>query len=186
MKFLKLTLLFIVTAILFVGCEQNGGTSTKVIDSSDETILTSSETQMGDFIYRISSEQGQYQEGEPIVINAELVYVGEQAQIDISHAASPFYFPMKETTRNYDIPYTMNQPLLVTTLVKGEPLKTTFHGSGGYGEEDHEDYKNFMKQIMSGHYLEGFYIVNGFAQFDNVETNEPMTINAKITFEVKK
>ena len=187
MKFLNRTFLFIVTTILLVGCQQNEGMSTKENGlKADETILTTSETQKGDFIYRISSEQGQYQEGEPIVINAELEYVGDLAQIDISHAASPFYFSMKEATRNYDIPYAMNQPLIVTTLVKGDPLKTTFPGSGGYSEEDSADYKNFMKQMMSGDFLEGFYIVNGSAQFDIVETNEPITINATITFEVQK
>lgn len=186
MKFLKC--IFIGTAFFLVGCQQNGGTSTieTLSNPSNETIITSSETQMGDFIYRISSEQGQYHKGDAITINAELEYVGQLAQVNISHAASPFYFSMKETTRNYDIPYAMDQPLIVTTLVKGEPLRATYHGSGGYSEEDSEDYKNFMKQLMSGNFPEGFYIVNGSAQFDVVETNEPMTLNGMLQYKVQK
>ena len=181
--------LFIVTFVLslLVGCQQNEETSTVENDSgiSDETKTTYSYVRIGDFIYRLSTEKEQYNGEEPIMINAELEYVGDQAQIDITHAASTFYFPIKETTRNYDIPYAMEQPLLHTTLVKGEPLKMTYHGSGGYSEQDKEEVVHFMKQIMAGDFPTGSYVVEGYVEFTVVETKEPMTIKGTVHFDVQ-
>lgn len=80
-------------------------------------MITSTEVRIGDFVYRLSTEKEEYNGDEPIIIHAELEYVGDQEQIDISHAASPFYFPIKETTRNYDIPYAMEEPMTINGTV---------------------------------------------------------------------
>lgn len=187
MRFFKQLFLLTFIFIILVGCQQNEGSSTVENDSGilDETKTTYTEVRIGDFIYRLSTEKEQYNGDEPIMIDAELEYVGDQAQIDISHAASPFYFPIKETTRSYDIPYAMDQPLLHTVLVKGEPLKMTYHGSGGYSEHDDEEVVNFMKQIMKGNFPTGSYMVEGFVEFTVVETKEPMMINGTVHFDVQ-
>ena len=59
-------------------------------------------------------------------IFAELTYVGELDSIDIYHAASPFYFPLEERTRGIEVDYAMDEPLIVTTLEKGEPLRQKY------------------------------------------------------------
>lgn len=119
MKFIIRILSLSFIFIILVGCQQNEGTSTLENDSaiSDETMITSTEVRIGDFVYRLSTEKEEYNGDEPIIIHAKLEYVGDQEQIDISHAASPFYFPIKETTRNYDIPYVMEEPMTINGTV---------------------------------------------------------------------
>ena len=50
-------------------------------------------------------EKSVYAEGEIVEVYAELEYVGDEAEIKIAHATSPFYFPTKEKTRNFSIRY---------------------------------------------------------------------------------
>lgn len=152
---------------------------------------TSSETTEGDFIYRLSTEKGEYRENESVKIYAELEYIGDEEKITIYHAASPFYFPMVEKTRGYMIEYPMNEPLERTNLVKGKPLRKQYTRSGGYGSQDGKEYVNFMKSFLENGVPTGYYIVSGFADF-YVESNEngkqekkDFNIKAQIDFKVK-
>ena len=81
-------------------------------------MTTTAEVIEGDFIYRLVSEEAQYSEDDMVDVYAELEYIGELDEVTISHAASPFYFPMVEETRDYKIDYAMNEPLLYSTLIK--------------------------------------------------------------------
>lgn len=123
------------------------------------------ETSSGDFIYRLIAESDTFEAGGPINMYAELEYTGPEDSIDIYHAASPFYFHLRERTRDYEILYPMNEPLISTTLIKGEPLRESYQGSGGYSEEDPEDYQGFIKSVIDGQFPEGFYEVDGSANF---------------------
>lgn len=67
--------------------------------------------------------------------------------------------------------YRMEQPALGTVILKGEPLRTEYRGSGGYGSQDKKEYIEFMKRIMNQEFPEGHYVVNGFVDF-NVIANE--------------
>ncbi|PYZ96455.1 hypothetical protein CR205_12090 [Alteribacter lacisalsi] len=130
------------------------------------------EAEEGDFVYRLVSEEAVYGEHEEVSIYAELEYTGDEDSIDIYHAASPFHFPMKETTRGYDLMYGMNQPLEVTTLTAGEAYREEFVSIGGYSEQDPDDYVAFMKEVIEQDgFPEGHYIVEGFADF-YVETDD--------------
>lgn len=118
------------------GCQQNND---KKVDSetlNTENLGTKAEVTEGEFVYRLVTEKAEYDENEPIKIYAELEYIGDKEKIEILHAASPFYFPMVETTRNYEIDYSMEQPALGTVILRGEPLRTEYRGSGGYGSQD--------------------------------------------------
>lgn len=126
---------------------------------------THAEVAEGDFTYRLVTEKATYSEGEPIKLYAELEYTGDKDEIEIFHSASPFSFPMEETTRNYDIGYGMDQPLKSTTLVKGKPLRKEYDASGGYNSEDKNEYKDFMKRVMDKEFPAGHYVVNGIADF---------------------
>ena len=79
----------------------------------------------------------------------------------------------------------MEQPLLHTVLVKGEPLKMSYYGSGGFSEQDSEEVVHFMKQIMADNFPTGSYMVEGFVEFTVVDTNKPMTINGTVHFDVQ-
>jgi hypothetical protein len=146
------------------------------------------EVKEGDFVYRLVAETAADQAADSVKLYAELEYVGDQDEVTITHAMSPFYFPMKETTRGYDIGYMMDEPLLATTLKKGEPLREQYRVSGGYSEDqDPKDYIQFIKDFTANGFLPGRYEVNGFADFNLLvdESPQPHKLSATIAFTVK-
>lgn len=143
---------------------------------------TESEIQDGDFVYRLVTEKPEYDDGSKVKIYAELEYVGDQDQVEITHAASPFFFPMIERTREFEIGYGMNEPLLSTVLKKGEPLREEYNGSGGFSDQDSSEYKEFIQKIMDGDFPKGFYAVNGYANFNYNE--QKYNIGTEIQFKV--
>ncbi|MBO8171515.1 MAG: hypothetical protein H0Z33_06480 [Bacillaceae bacterium] len=152
---------------------------------------TQDEVTEGDFTYRLVTEKKEYQQGEPVRIYAELVYTGDREEITIYHAASPFYFPMVEKTRGFTIDYPMEQPLVSTTLKKGEPIQKEYRRSGGYGSQDEKAYIDFMKSFLEEGFPAGYYVVNGFADFyvewdeNGEKVKRDYRIEAEIDFKVK-
>jgi hypothetical protein len=141
----------------------------------------------GDFVYRLFSEREEYGEYESVSIYAELEYIGNKKKVTISHAGSPFYFPISEKTRNYEIPYPMIFPRLSTVLIKGKPLVEKYQGSGGaYGSEDENDYVQFMKSIIENNFPAGNYVVKGFANFSIESKDEEIEVSlgTQINFKV--
>jgi hypothetical protein len=141
------------------------------LENTQVVLETGKEITEGDFIYRLVTEKVEYIENGPVKIYAELEYKGDKKEIKIFHAASPFYFPMVEKTRDFKIDYSMNQPLVSTTLIKGVPLREHYAANGGYSSGDAEEYISFMKRIMKSEFPVGDYVVNGVADFF-VITNE--------------
>ena len=149
-------------------------------------LIQSSAYTEGDFTYYIEVlNSDHFKEGEIITIQAYLEYTGDQDEIVISHAASPFYYDLEELTRGYKIDYPMNQPHLLTTLKKGDRLTSTYQISGGYSDQDEEDYINFMRQFLNGSFPVGTYAVRGYAKFTVEGENEEKELPAKIVFEVE-
>ena len=157
------------------------------VDSEQVVLVTRKEITDGDFIYRLVSEKEEYVENGPVKLYAELVYIGDKEKIEISHAASPFYFPMVEKTRNFQIDYVMSEPLLHTTLIKGEPYREIYSSGGGYGSQDDKEYVDFMKKIMNSEFPIGHYVVNGGANFfvADVETREEKKYRSDSQIEFK-
>ncbi|AWP29646.1 hypothetical protein AWU65_13620 [Paenibacillus glucanolyticus] len=146
----------------------------------------------GDFVYRLVSEKEHYEPNEKVQVYGELEYVGEEAEITIGHAASAFYFPMKELIRDYNISYAMNEPYITTTLKKGEPLREYYSGGGGYNGGDDKQFKAFIHSLRNG-FPEGEYVVYGSADFmidskaqrdSNREEPKRYKIQAEIEFSV--
>ncbi|RBW68845.1 hypothetical protein DS031_14890 [Bacillus taeanensis] len=166
------------------------------MNNSKKEERVKAEVTEGDFVYRLVSEKEIYQDSEDVKLYAELEYVGDQEEIKIYHAASPFYFPIVEKTRNYNIEYAMNEPLLTTTLEKGKPFREEYRGGGAYGSQDEQDYVEFMKDFMENGFPVGEYTVNGFADFfieanehdkkaeEKLEDKEKYKMQAQIEFEV--
>ncbi|GGM23688.1 hypothetical protein GCM10011351_06840 [Paraliobacillus quinghaiensis] len=187
MKKYNLFYLFSLLSLLLFGCGLGDNATNNA--NLDEYEVTNSEAEVteGDFIYRLVSEKEQYDANGPVEIYAELEYVGDQEEIEIFHAASPFYFPMHEKTRDYKIGYGMVEPLLSTTLVKGEPLREEYTSAAGYSADEDNDYINFIEKINNNEFPVGYYKVNGFADFfvriDDI-SQEKYKIHATIDFMV--
>src|SRR5690554_6909582 len=114
--------LYIITAILLLSACGIGDQKNveKEVYPSEVTV------EENDFIYHLYTEKDVYDEFGDLAIFAELTYVGEEESIDIYHAASPFQFPLEENTRGYEFDYAMNSPLIVTTLLRDEPLRENY------------------------------------------------------------
>lgn len=177
LKNIKLILPIMFLSIGLFGCQQSNNEKVDNEPSDTQTLETKAEVIEEDFVYRLVTEKAEYSKNEPIKIYAELEYTGDKEEIKIFHSASPFSFPMVETTRNYEIGYVMEQPLLSTELIKGEPLRKEYRGSGSYGSQD-------KKKFTEGH-----YVVNGIADFGiiaNKETGQKKEykIKAQVEFRV--
>ncbi|MEK3763364.1 hypothetical protein [Solibacillus sp. FSL K6-4121] len=189
MKKITMILSFAFITLILFGCQQSNDKKLDNEMSNTDNLETQAEVIEGDFTYRLVTEKAEYSKNEPIKIYAELEYTGDKKEIEIFHAASPFSFPMVETTRNYEIEYGMDMPLLSTTLVKGEPLRREYVGSGGYSSEDKNEYQDFMKRIMNKEFPAGHYVVNGIADFDirvleGTESEGKYQLEAQVGFSV--
>ncbi|MEZ7170738.1 hypothetical protein [Sporosarcina sp. OR05] len=165
---------------LLAGCSVSikGNTPSKNVSYPQEA-----EMQADDFVYKLYTEKETYNEFEETAIYAELTYVGDQESIVISHAASPFYFPIKELTRNYEIDYAMNEPLIHTTLKKGVPLKVKYEFAGGYSDEDEAAKREFIQTIVDKGFPTGKYVVSGSAQFyveSSIEGENPNSYDMRV------
>jgi len=174
----------LVPVLVLMACGIDEASEQPADDLTDFTVAApQAESAKGDFIYRLATEKEQYTEGEKIEINAELEYIGEQESIEISHAASPFYFPIHEETRDYTVEYAMNEPLLTTRLIWGEPLQESYSGSGGYSAAEDEAYIEFVQRIMEQDFPVGYYKIEGYADFI-AGSVAPYEIHAQIDFKV--
>ncbi|MFC5734314.1 hypothetical protein [Cytobacillus gottheilii] len=166
---------FMLTVLLIAGCgntdKKNSKSDGYDVEKSHsklneyEVVNTESEVKEGDFIYRLVTEKSEYTTDEPVNIYAELEYVGDQEEVMIYHAMTPFYFPMTEKIRNYEIDYPMPEPLGGTTLKKGEPIRQDYTRTGSYSPDKQDDYTEFMKSFIKDGFLEGYYVLNGSAGF---------------------
>ncbi|MFS0862945.1 hypothetical protein [Fredinandcohnia sp. 179-A 10B2 NHS] len=182
---MKSLIFFCFTLFLFITLVGCGGASNEPVQSGS-TATMNAEITKEDLVYRLVSDKDSYQEGEKVKIHAELEYIGELDSITIYHAASPFYFDITEKSRGYEIEYAMNEPLLSTTLQKGEPYREEYVKSGGFSDQDPPDYVSFMKRFFEE---EGFpvgqYEINGSARFYTGENEKKdYTIEARISFNV--
>lgn len=155
-----------------------------------QNLKTKTEVKEEDFVYRLVTEKAEYSEREAIKLYAELEYIGDQEEIEISYGGSPFSFPMVETTRNYEIDYLNFQVLKRTKLIKGESLRQEYLGSGGFGAQDEKEYIEFMKQVTNNKFPKGHYVVNGSADFNVIDSRDSIEkknyeIKAQIEFRVE-
>ena len=182
------TVLTLILSLLLVACGVDETQEDPANDLSDFTVTASqAESAKNNFVYRLVSEKEQYTEGKEVEIYAELEYIGEEQSMEISHAASPFYFPIYEKTRDYSVEYVMNEPLLTTRLIQDEPLRERYSGNGGYSEEDDDTYIEFVQGVMDNEFPPGFYILSGYADFTAINTDNSSShyhIPAQIEFKV--
>ena len=185
MKNITLLLTIVLMSIGLLGCQKSDQVEKEQESTNKESLSKYAEVTKDDFVYRLITEKVHYPENGTVKIYAELEYIGKEDEVEIIHADSPFYFPMTETTRKYEIDYAMTLQGRRTTLKKGEPFRQDARGGGGYSEHDAEDYKEFMKQMMSQKFPSGHYIVNGYAEFALVSDEEKRyNMKAEVEFYV--
>jgi len=183
---------FAIITLLLTACASPEQMDNETPSTANYEMINKSNAEVteDDFIYRLVTKKGEYRKGEPVTIYAELEYIGDNETVTIYHAASPFSFPIEEKTRNYSIDYNMNQPLLSTTIKKGEPLREVYKNSGGYGETDEKEYINFVKSFWKDGFPVGYYVVDGFVDFyvqssiNGEDKEEDFYIKAQIDFQV--
>jgi hypothetical protein len=159
----KRIIYLVALVFMLVACgTTNNGSGSAIKDSLPPT---ENEVIEGDFVYRIFAENDVYDEFDNPVILAELTYVGDEESIEIFHGGSAFHFPFIERTREFDVGYAMNDPMLTTKLLKDVPLREKYAFAGGYSDEDSEEFQQFVQTIMEKGFSEGEYIMNGSAEF---------------------
>lgn len=163
---MKKSLLLLVSIFVLTACgKSNDIDNEDAPDNSAPTYPVEVEVVNGDFTYRLFTEKDVYDEYGETAIFAELTYTGEEDEIDIHHAASPFYFLLAEKTRDFNIGYPMNEPAITSTLKKDEPLREQYTFSGGYSDESDPEYVEFIQTIANKGFPKGNYMMTGFAQF---------------------
>jgi hypothetical protein len=171
--------------------ESRGGNTSTVEGTdnpADAELAMTAEVKQGDFVYRLVSEPSTDAKSGGMKLYAELEYVGDGEKVIIKHAASPFTFLLKEKTRNYDIGYSMDQPLITQELKKGEPLREVYRGGGGYTPETDEAYKTFIHDLHEKGFPQGQYTAIGHAEFNALTEDGkelPYKIEAKVAFAVE-
>ncbi|MCG3089337.1 hypothetical protein [Sporosarcina cyprini] len=184
---MRAIVMILLSALLLTACQSK---NTEEAPPQLQDNPQEDEVREGDFIFRLVSEKTKYDEYEKPVIYAELTYVGEKEEIQISHAASPFSFPIHEKNRGYTIDYVMNTPLLLTDLKRGEPYREYYGFAGGYSDKDAEAYAEFVQSIIEhGGFPRGKYTMEGDANFsivDDSNTSEKeMNMQPQIGFDVE-
>lgn len=131
-------------------------------DEPEEEVIV--EAREGDFVLQLAAGRKTYAADEPVELKIRLKYAGEQKRVRISHAASPFFFFITELSRDMEIGYVMNQPLIYQEMKRGEWLEETYTKTGGYAEEG--PHRAFIEQFMEGEsFPEGRYSIVGEAEF---------------------
>ncbi|AST92499.1 hypothetical protein BC6307_14960 [Sutcliffiella cohnii] len=161
----KLFCIIIVIMVALIGCGTEKETRSSTLDDYEVTNINA-EIMEGDFVYRLYSKERVYEPNEEIQVYGEIEYVGEEEEVVIYHAASPFYFIITEEVRGYEIDYAMDTPLIGTTLKRGEPLVEPYRKSGGYSDQSEKEFVEFIKEFLHKEgFPSGFYTINGFTDF---------------------
>lgn len=131
-------------------------------DTTAKSAVLMGETTQGDFVYRLYADKSSYKEGEQPVFTAELEYTGPESSVTIAHAASPFYYALEDVSGKYGFYFAMNEPLIQTTLKRGEPLTENYAHGQMYTEPDEEHALGVPTDVP---FPEGEYRVGGYVDF---------------------
>ena len=187
---MKKLIYFLAFIIVLAACSKSDEISNEQTNNKLDPVYPAEiETTTDNFYYRLFTEKDVYDEYGETAIFAELTYIGDEDSIEIYHSASPFNFLIEERVRNFKIDYSMDQPLIVSTLQKDIPMREKYTFSGGYSDTDDVDYIEFIQTIINKGFPIGNYVIHGSAQFhikNTLDVNDPNTYNmsGKIGFSV--
>ncbi|MBY7141769.1 hypothetical protein KFZ56_01400 [Virgibacillus sp. NKC19-3] len=159
------------------------------VDSSEladqEITQTNDETTQDDFIFRLSSEKEQYESGEEVELYGEIEYIGEEDEVTISHAETPFRFSIKEEMRGYEIGYAVSEIGMSRSLTREEPYQEKYEKNAVSGLADSpEGHEAFVEAFLDHDgFPVGYYVVNGAASF--AVDGERYEIEGEVDFKVE-
>lgn len=136
----------------------------------------SSKAKQGDFELAIYTSKTEYEVDELIEVYAELTYVGEKEQIEIGHSMYPVGFDISEHTRGLFIMGAMEEPYIVTTLKRNEPVRYEYSFSGGHSSNDSKDYIAFVKALADNKLPQGEYTISAYADFNEHISDENQSV----------
>lgn len=113
----KSLMLLIAFSFLIAGCGQE---QARKKDGNDQPEVTDESNQVDDFKVSIHVE-------DELDAYATITYVGEEAEKEIYHGGSIFFFNIYQQGGNFKYLGAMEQPLLTTTLIQNEPHRVTFN-----------------------------------------------------------
>lgn len=164
-KWLFIIIIFIV---ILSGCgTKTNGTGVPSSNYEYENIVESS-AENDVFLFKLTSKKAVYQVGEPLEIKAELTYKGDEETIKIAHAASPIWLLTTNLTEDYQFEAAMNEPLIITPLVKNTPYVEQYRFSGGSyfeGAPGKPYSDDLLMQMVKGEFPPGQYEIKGRTDF---------------------
>ncbi|WP_223701727.1 hypothetical protein [Sutcliffiella deserti] len=120
---MKLVLSYKMFIIILVfglfGCGENNNSEENI---RGESYIKNDSQQVDDFKVSINVENG-----EALNVYATITYTGEEAEKDIYHGGSIFFFNIYQQDGYFEYIGGMDQPQLTTTLFQNEPHKVTFN-----------------------------------------------------------
>lgn len=165
------------------GCSSSNQISNNDIEEYDVN-QTTDENVQGDFVFRLVSEKKEYNDLEDVKLYGEITYIGEKDEVVIHHSSSAILFSLEEKVRGFFIGFAVNDIGLSTVLKQGEPYREEYVKSGGYAEDDSNEYVKFMESFLeTDEFPPGYYVVNGETDF-SLENQENINIEATVDFKV--
>ncbi|WP_018923080.1 hypothetical protein [Salsuginibacillus kocurii] len=167
---------------------KNPDTPNQPEPSTADTETLIAETTDTNFTYRIISEQSSYTSDQPVQLYAELEYTGSRDHITISHGADPFYFPLKDHSRDLELSYWSYDTDQTTTLEKEKPIRVSIDRdrlqprSGSQSS----DARTLLEDIREGEdFPPGEYNVKGQARFQVPDKDHQLhSLETELTFTV--
>ena len=108
--------------ILVVGLMGCGTNNDDKENAGNEPKNTNESKQMEDFEVTIYAENDESE----LNVYATITYIGPEAEKNIYHGGSIFYFNIYQQDGDYEYLGAMNQPLLTTTLIQHEAHRVNF------------------------------------------------------------
>ncbi|WP_416149073.1 hypothetical protein ACM26V_22950 [Salipaludibacillus sp. HK11] len=183
-----LSLLFL-TSLLMIGCsiKSEDGQNDSDLEGFIESEKIVSETEAGEFVLRLVSEKARYKLGEKVDVRGKLKYIGENAEIEISHSESPFFFEVIEVNRGVEIPYFLNEVLEMTLLKNNEWYEEEFHKRiDNHAADEYDEF--FQIFMVEEGFPVGEYEIELRADFltSAGEESESHNYNTSIVIDVKE
>jgi hypothetical protein len=115
-------LIIVIFSILVLGLFGCGTSNKNDENVSGEPKITNESKQVDDFKVSINVEDGE----KDLNVYATITYLGEEAEKDIYHGGSIFFFNVYQKDGDFEYLGGMEQPLLTTTLIRNEPHRVNF------------------------------------------------------------
>ncbi|BDH61459.1 hypothetical protein MTP04_15890 [Lysinibacillus sp. PLM2] len=185
-KWLFSVLIFVV---ILSGCGTKTNGNSVPSEKYEYENIVESTAESDDFLFKLTSKKPIYQVGEPLEIKAELTYKGDEETLKIAHAASPIWLFTTNLTEDYQFEAAMNEPLIITQLLKNEPYVEQYSFTGGSyfeGAPGNPYNDDVLMKMGKGEFPPGQYEIKGRTDFAVGEdiTGDKINLETSIIFTV--